>query len=441
LKTSLSKRLVASLSCVVLAAWIATAAFSYLDAKERIGAMLDDHLVQAASLLLGSDRTQAERPAVHWGDEGHALVYQGWGADGRLLFRSADAPAQPLSEVSEGFSLVERDGHLWRVFGGREDDLLVLVAEHAGFRGELASRIAQHLLHPVAFAIPLLAILILLAVRWGLAPLRLLAREVGSRAPTNLAPIDAKGAPAEVQPLVDALDSLFARVQAAVENERRFTADAAHELRTPLAAIRTHAEVAIGARDDAERARALGHVEEAVSRANRLIGQLLVLARLDASFAPPTRTRVSLERIAAEQVAEAAPEAARREINLGLLDPQGDPTAIGDPDLIAILLRNLVDNAIRHSPPGGTVDVSIQAEGDRVVLRVADAGPGLGLDERTKVLERFHRGRASREGSGIGLSIVARIAELHGAELSFSEGLHGRGLGVDVRLPASFSPP
>lgn len=440
MKTSLRRRLVASLSGVVLAAWITTAVFSYLDAKARIGAMLDDHLVQAASLLLGSDRDQSARPAVHWGDGDHALVYQGWSEDGRLLFRSADAPTAALSKNVEGFSEVEREGHRWRVFGAAENGLLVLVAEHAGFRGELAASIVRHLLHPVAFAIPILAALIMLAVGWALGPLRTLTNEVARRDPSNLEALGAEGAPAEVRPLVVALDSLFARVHAAVQNERRFTADAAHELRTPLAAIHTHAEVALGAREEAERERALARVTEAVSRADRLVGQLLVLARLDTRTGPPSRDPVPLDRIASEQVAELAPEAAQKGINLGLLETHGDPAVAGDPSLIGILLRNLVDNAVRYTPAGETVDVSVRAEGGRVLLRVADSGPGLGPEERSRIVERFHRGQGSGEGSGIGLSIVARIAELHGARLTFSDGLEGRGLAVEVSFPTAFSP-
>ncbi|HEY0838885.1 MAG TPA: ATP-binding protein, partial [Vulgatibacter sp.] len=408
MKTSLRLRLVASISGVVLAAWITTAVFSFLDARDRIGAMLDDHLVQAAGLLLGSDREQAARPAVHWGDEGHSLVFQGWSTEGRLLFRSADAPAAPLSEIEEGFSEVERAGHRWRVFAATESGLRVMVAEHAGFRGELAASVARHLVHPVAFAIPILAALIVLAVRWALGPLRSLADEVGRRDPSNLEPLGAGGAPAEVTPLVVALDSLFRRVSASVENERRFTADAAHELRTPLAAIQTHAEVALGARDGEERRQALVNVTEAVSRADRLVGQLLVLARLDARTGPAALVPLALDRLAAEQVAESAPEASRKGINLGLLETRGDPTVPCDPDLVAILLRNLVDNAVRYTPRGETIDISVRAEGDRVVLRVADSGPGLAPDERSRILERFRRGRASGEGSGIGLSIVAR---------------------------------
>lgn len=440
---SLRLRLSAAVGGTVLVAWLATAALSYLDARARIGAMLDDHLVQAATLLLTAGGAEGVRPPLHWGHghERHSLVYQGFAPDGRLLFRSADAPGAPLAPAAEGYSEVVRAGERWRVFGMSAPDgsLRVQVAEHAGFRGELAASVARHLLWPLLVALPLLALLVWLSVQWGLAPLRALAGEVARREPESLAPLDARDAPVEVRPLVGALDALFLRVRGTVEQARRFTADAAHELRTPLAAIRTHAEVARAARDDAERARALEFVGEGIDRSSRLVEQLLVLARLDARARLGGGTQVELRALAARQVAEAAALASDRGVNLGLVE--GEEARVGgDADLLGVLVRNLVDNAIRYTPRGGRVDVSVAADGERAVLRVADSGPGVPAEERAQVLERFHRGRgASGEGSGLGLSIVARIAELHGASLDFGEGLGGAGLGVTVAFPRATS--
>jgi two-component system, OmpR family, sensor histidine kinase QseC len=441
MKSSLSRRLLVSLGSVVLAAWIATALFSYLDARDRIGSMLDDHLVQAAHLLLsqGVHSDEPVRAPAHWGEAeaGHSLVYQGFGDDGRLLFHSADAPQTPLSDRSEGFTLVERDGALWRVYGARSPDtgVRVQVAEHAAFRDELAGSIARHLLQPLAFALPILAALIWLSVRWGLSPLRALAEEVRRRRPTNSTALDASDAPAEARPLVAALNALFRRVAASVESERRFTADAAHELRTPLAAIQTHAEVALAAQDDAERKRALAHVTQGTQRASRLIAQLLTLARLDARAAAPQLALVDVSELAALQVAESAPSASRKGVNLGLAE-DSEPAAMApaESELLDVLIRNLVDNALRYTPAGGRVDVSVRTTADRVVVRVVDSGPGIEPEERPRVLERFYRGRAQgEEGSGLGLSIVARIAELHRAELTLDDA-PGGGLSAAVCL-------
>ncbi len=440
--TSLRARLLVSLSAVVLTAWVTTAFFSYVDARDRIGSMLDDHLVQAAQLILSLSRPEdaPTRPPPHWGseEEGHSLVYQGWSHDDRLLFRSADAPTSPLSTTAEGFSQVERGGQAWRVFGmrGHEEGLRVLVAEHAGFRNELAGSVARHLLHPVVLALPLLAALIWLSVRWALSPLRAVANEVARREPNNLVPLDERQAPAEVRPLVGALDALFGRVGALVESERRFTADAAHELRTPLAAIQTNAEVALAARDDAERRLALAHVTEGTQRATRLVGQLLLLARLDARTTAP-ETVVSLKELCARRLAEAAPFAASKGVSIGLTEADEEDAKVrGDADLLGVLVRNLVDNAIRYAPHGGNVDVRVERQHGVGLVRVTDDGPGIPAEERPRILERFYRGRPSgEEGSGLGLSIAARIAELHGAKLSLGEGPDGRGLAIQFAIP------
>ncbi|MBI2394819.1 MAG: sensor histidine kinase N-terminal domain-containing protein [Deltaproteobacteria bacterium] len=444
---SLRTRLLLSLSAVVLTAWVTTAIFSYVDARDRIGTMLDEHLVQAAHLLIhvGGRSDAPVRPPAHWGaeHEGHSLVYQGWSDDGRLLFRSANAPIGPLSERAEGFSIIERDGAPFRVYGLRSphDGVRVQVAEHASFRNELAASVARHLLHPVVFALPVLAALIWLSVRWGLAPLQSLADEVRRREPDNLVPLDEAHAPAEAQPLVVALAALFRRVAASIESGRRFTADAAHELRTPLAAIQTNAEVALASRDDDERQRALTRVTEGTERATRLVTQLLLLARLDARATPPPDAPVRLTELAARHLAEAAPFAASKTVGIGLSeDTDPDALARGDADLLGVMIRNLVDNAIRYTPRGGSVDVSIRTEGERVLLKVSDDGPGVPAEERPRMLERFHRGRGTgAEGSGLGLSIVARIAELHDAELSLGEGLRGRGISVRIGLARALS--
>lgn len=441
MKASLHGRLLVALGLTVLAAWSATAFFSFLDARSRIGTMLDDHLVQAANLLSShraSENGQPD-PPLRWGpaEEGHTLVYQGFDDHGRLVFRSSDAPRTSLADLVDGFSEVERSGVRWRVYTttARDGTLRLQVAEHAGFRSELAASVARHLLHPVAIAIPILALLIWLAVRWGLAPLQSLARDVTQREPHSLVPLDPRGAPSEARPLVIALDTLFSRVAALVEKERRFTADAAHELRTPLAAIQTHAEVALASRAGDEVREALAHVIEGTQRASRLVEQLLVLARLDARSAPPPSAHVPLAALVAQKIAEAAPLAARRRINLGL-EEADDARVTGDADLLGVLVRNLVDNAVRYVEPGGRVDVLVRADGERVTLTVADDGPGIPAEARARVLERFYRARQSDEdGSGLGLSIVARIAELHRAPLTLSSGIGERGLGVRISLP------
>lgn len=439
---SLRRRLLGILSAVILTAWLATAVFSYLDARQKIDEVLDAHLAQSAALLLallakaGPHQPVAD-PVADVGD----VAFRALDAAGRTILRSPRFPDLPPDAAVGGFADVTVAGTRWRVHGVRDEatERVVQVAEPYGPRIELARSVVSHLLHPVWIALPLLAVLIWLSVRWGLAPLLSLAQQLKLRDPGKLEALSEGDAPQEARPLIEALNALFARVTAMQERERRFAADAAHELRTPLAAIRTHAEVAHAARTVEERRRALESVLKGTERAAHLVDQLLVLARLEPQGAPPSAMRVMLRDVAARAVAECAPLAAARNVDLGLSDAEAMPAVVhGDADLLAVLARNLVDNAVRYVGEGGRVDVSVLPAATGASLVVADDGPGLPAEERPRVFDRFYRSLGTgQEGSGLGLSIVARIAELHGATIALGPGLCGRGLSVTVGFPAA----
>ncbi|MEZ5614185.1 MAG: ATP-binding protein [Rhodocyclaceae bacterium] len=439
---SLRRRLLVLLLGTVLAAWLATALFTYFDARHEIGEMLDTHLAQSAGLIaaqleheIEDDREEAVPRQYKYERK---IAFQVWDRKGRLLLRSASAPESRLQSRPEGYGDAVIDGKRWRIFSRWDErrHYLVQVGERYEFREELAQSVAGHLLHPLYFALPALALLIWLAVGAGLAPLAGVAREVARRAPDNLAPLDAGRSPREVLPLVGALNALFARLKDSLEQERRFTADAAHELRTPLAAVKTQAQVALGARDEAERGRALENVVAGADRAARLTEQLLVLARLDPQTALAPGQRVDLQALAEQGVAETASAAAAKSVELGLAAGAAAPVP-GDAVLLAVLLRNLLDNAVRYTPPGGEAEVSVQSVPDAVLLTVTDNGPGIPPDERASAFERFRRVLGSgEEGSGLGLSIVRRIADLHRAAVSLETGPGGRGLKVEVRFPS-----
>jgi two-component system sensor histidine kinase QseC len=366
------------------------------------------------------------------------IAFQVWDRSDALLLRSASAPETRLSERDEGYADAVIDGKRWRIFSRRDESgrYVVQVGERYELRDELAESVAGHLMHPLAVALPVLALLIWFAVGAGLAPLGRLAAEVGRRAPDNLAPLEESRTPREVRPLLGALNTLFARLRALLEQERRFTADAAHELRTPLAAVKTQAQVALGAVDAEERARALAHVVTGTDRAAHLVEQLLMLARLDPQTALAQARPASLRDLAAECVAAQAPAAAQKNVGVGLA-AEDDGLIAGDSTLLAVLLRNLVDNAVRYSPAGGEIEVSIGREDGTVVLRVTDNGPGIPEAERSRVFERFYRVLGSgEEGSGLGLSIVKRIADLHRASIALAAGPGGRGLKMSVAFPA-----
>lgn len=443
MKPSLRRRLLLLLSGAVLVAWGATALFTYFDARQQIGQMLDAHLVQSAGLIAAQTEHEiagdADLTVPRQYKQESKIAFQVWDRSAALRWRSANAPQAHLSAQDEGFSDATIDGERWRIFSRWDESgrYVVQVGERFELRDELAQSVASHLLHPLAVALPVLAILIWLSVNAGLLPLGAVARQVQRRAPDNLAPLGEQAVPREVSPLVQALNALFARLRASFEQERRFTADAAHELRTPLAGVKTQAQVALAASSGEERRRALSNVVLGVDRATHLVEQLLVLARLDPQAALPGAMPVALHELAAACIAEQAQAAADKGVDLAL-ESADEAVVLGDQTLLSVLLRNLLDNAIRYSPAASEVEVSITPAHGVVTLRVTDNGPGIPHGERDRVFDRFYRVIGSAgEGSGLGLSIVKRIADLHHATLRLSQGSGGRGLAVEVSFPAT----
>ena len=460
---SLRGRLLALLLGAMALAWAVVVASSYVDARHEINEMLDAHLAQSAALLIAQAghegphglalrerRRGGENHDEPEGDEDRRVdivapahryerrvAFQIWEEGGGLRLRSASAPAVRLAAEEQGFSDVLLQGDRWRVFSRRDAfrHLLVQVGERYEFRDSLAKSIAGNLLDPLWVALPALALLVWFGVGRGLSPLVRVNQQLASRAPDYLDPVDAGGAPAEVQPLIDTLNRLLSRVRTALESERRFTADAAHELRTPLAALKTQAQVASAAGDEGVRRHALEQLAAGCDRASHLVEQLLTLARLDPQQAPARFAPVDLRAVASGVVAEVAPAALAKDIELGLAESGGAPVQ-GDGAMLAVLVRNLVDNAVRYTQPAGEVAVSVEAVAGHVQLLVSDNGPGIPLEERAKVGQRFYRVLGSGEsGSGLGLSIVRRICELHGAVMSLTDAAGGRGLSVRVSFP------
>ena len=441
---SLRRRLLGLLLTGATFGWAAALAFSYQDAHHEIDEIFDANLVQVAQLLLAlaseydDDDDIALLPADFHKYQ-KKIAFQLWDEEGHLLLRSRHAPREPLTNQM-GFSEGQgQDGRRWRYFSqwDKERDLRAVVAEDHVVREELAGHIASRLHVPALFGLPLLTAWIWFAIRQGLAPVRAIATQVAQREPQNLAPIRPSSAPTELRPLLAALNSLLGRIDQALDNERRFTADAAHELRTPLAALAIQAKVAARARNAEERDHALARIGEGSRRASHLVEQLLTLARLDPA-AYVTDTTARLDVIAAEVCADQAAGALAKDIRLEL-EPGDGARVRGNADLLRILLRNLVDNALRYTPAGGQILVIIDREQDRIRLSVSDNGPGIPPDQRTQALKRFHRlADQEIEGSGLGLSIVARIAELHGARLQLSDGLRTESCPPGLRVSLSF---
>ncbi|HEY6096062.1 MAG TPA: ATP-binding protein [Gallionellaceae bacterium] len=436
-RASLRQRLLALVLAVIAVVWLGTAAFTYHDASEEFDEVLDGHLAQAAALIVVQashdlDELETEHaPLLH--KYSRRVAFQVWDQEHRLRLHSANAPQQPLADQESGFSDTTIEGKRWRVFSSRDESgqFLIHVAERTEVRDELARHIARNLLQPLLISLPLLAILLWLAVARGLQPLTSLARQIEQREPDNLAALDATAAPREVMPLIGRLNRLFARIAASLQKERRFTADAAHELRTPVAAIKAQAQVARAATSAEERNHALDNAILGCDRAAHLIEQLLTLARMDAldgsSIVP-----CQLRSIAAETIALLAPAALEKNVRLELLTDE-EATVRGNPELLRVLLRNLIDNSIRHSPAGTSVQVGIASTAGAASLSVCDDGPGIPAEERDRVMERFYRPLGTQaSGSGLGLSIVKRIAEIHDAAIRMGPAKNERGLCVTV---------
>lgn len=425
---SLKRRLLGWLLIGTSLGWTGVMGFTYVNGHREIDTLFDAQMVQQAqTLLVLAGEYDDDDDIAHLEPIGHkyqqSLIFQLWDDEGHLLLRSAHAPQTPLT-IQNGFSESSESGKpAWRYYSQWDNhrQLRAIVGEAHVVRENLSGQIAHGLLLPALTSIPLLGAWIWFVTWGGFRPLNQIAAALKERNAENLEPLRPQTAPNEIRPLVDAVNSLLDRLAHSLEKERRFTADAAHELRMPLAAMVTQAQVAHRSRDSGEREHALAQIEISGQRAARLIEQLLTLARLDPALATMPSAPVRLDRLAAEVCAELGAAALARNINLEL-DAPGSSGIDGYVDLLRALLRNLLDNAVRYTPEGGTIVVSLAAH----QLRIADSGPGIPEAQREVALKRFRRlTEQSTEGSGLGLAIVARIAELHGMALRFADNKPG----------------
>jgi two-component system sensor histidine kinase QseC len=431
-----NRLLLLALSTVVLA-WGGAVTFTYYDARNEMNELLDAHLAQAAVLIVAQSSHELDEIEIEHTMMPHKysprLAFQVW-QDGRILrIHSVNAPSQPLAKKQRGFSDSIIDGNSWRVFSSWDSsgDNLIQVAELNDVRDQLSSTIANNLLRPMLISLPLLALLLWASVSQGLRPLVRLTAEVARRKPDNLAPLDAKSAPMEVVPLIERLNRLFESIAESMLKERRFTADAAHELRTPVAAIKAQVQVAQGATSKEDRIHSLDNAIIGCERATHLIEQLLTLSRAD-TIGIDVSELCQLRSIAAETIAMLVPAALDRGVRIELL-AEDEATLRGNPVLLRVLLRNLLDNSVKHTAPGTTVQVDIKENETTLSLSVSDDGPGLPAPERAKVSERFYRPMGTQSsGSGLGLSIVKRIAEVHRASMLIEPVRDEKGLRVTV---------
>jgi two-component system sensor histidine kinase QseC len=442
---SLQKRLVTRVLGLMVLVWLIISVLAWDDVHHEMEELFDAHLAQAAAFV----RQQA--PLVDFGSVVEVPILNQYAPrvafqvfhQGRLVTRSRNAQTEPMAPNTDGFSTLRlSDGALWRVFATHVEGspLQVYVGEKVTLREDILWAMLASVLWPQILALPLLGLAAWWSVRSVLAPLRQLGALLHRRQPDSLAPVVLQDTPTEMRSAVEALNALLQRIGGMVESERRFTADAAHELRTPIAAIRAQAQVALGAGGDtAQRERALRTTLAGCDRATRLVEQLLTLARMEAApatAAPPYNLTEVAWRVAAEL---APPAMARRQVLE--LDMKGPCAVQADPLLLEMLLRNLIDNAQRYSPDGARIAVSVLASDGYAVLRVADNGPGMSDEAMAQFGRRFYRELGTgQSGSGLGWSIVQRIAEVSGGEAQVSRSsVHG-GLLVSVRWPMASEP-
>lgn len=435
---SLGARLTGALLLAVLAFAALQAAVTYRTARAETEALFDAQMQRIALSLSGSlgagalsdDAPAAETPAAR------EMIIQIWRADGVMLYRSPQGRLLPPQTVI-GFSDTVAGGEPYRIYALRTATQVVQVAQQTEARGRMAGQLALRAVLPVALLAPVLMLIVWWVVGRAIGPIERVRRQVAARRPDDLAPLPTAGLPAEVRPLVGEMNGLLTRLSAAWDALTHFTADAAHELRSPLAALRLQAQSLQRAPDDATRAIATERLLAGIDRATRLVEQLLALARQEGAGEGAELVSLDLTALARNALADAEPEAARHAIALTLDAPTAHVVLRADEAALAVLLRNLLGNALRHTPPRGQVRVGVREEASVIDLTVEDSGPGIAPDERARVLDRFYRVPGTPgHGSGLGLAIVRAIAERHGAALTLDASPTLGGLRVMLRWPA-----
>ncbi|WP_412179322.1 ATP-binding protein [Variovorax paradoxus] len=423
------------LAAIVLAAG-AQALVAYRTVLKEADEIFDYHMQQMALSLRAGLPPSAAVGGLGGAEQNFDFVVQVWTADGVRIFESADQAALPQLAVL-GFADVRARGTTYRVFSMQTRGLVIQVAQDMAARQHMAGTLALRTVAPVALMAPLLMLVVWWVVSRSLAPVARVRTQVASRQADDLSPVSEEKLPDEVRPLVQELNLLFDRVRQAFEAQKHFVADAAHELRSPLAALKLQVQGLQRASDDGARELAIGRLVAGIDRATRLVEQMLALARHEASMAagaPPEP--VVLAEVARLAVSDAVAAAQARRIDIGIARADEGATVKGQSEALRMLLRNLLENAVKYTPEEGRVDIAIARLDDAVELSVDDSGPGLPPTERERVLDRFYRsGEPQAPGSGLGLSIVKSIAELHGASVALDASPSLGGLRVVVRFP------
>ena len=432
---SLRTRLLRFLLAAITLTALAQAVIAYRSARSEADEIFDYHMQQMAMSLRAGLPMGSPQGRTPEGEESYDFVVQVWTSDGLRVFQSGSLALPPRAEP--GFSNVRARGTTYRVFSMPAGAQVIQVAQDMAAREEMAGALALRILLPIALMAPLLMLIAWWVVSGSLAPVARVRRQVAQRQADDLTEVSAAGLPEEIRPLVLELNLLFARVRQAFDAQKSFVADAAHELRSPLAALRLQVQGLQRATDGASRDLAVSRLTAGIDRATRLVEQLLVLARHQAGASDGVAARpVVLADLVRQAVADVNAEALAHRIDVGVT--QADDAALrGYPEALRILVRNLLDNAVKYTPEGGRIDVEVRRADGKIRLVVEDSGPGIPEGDRDRVLDRFYRVAGSPgSGSGLGLAIVKSIADLHGARLALDRSQSLGGLRVALAFPA-----
>jgi two-component system, OmpR family, sensor histidine kinase QseC len=394
-----------------------------------------------AALVVPVVGRDEEKREVHAHTHELNVGYQVFDLQNRMRLATANLAKLPFPAVPEsGFTSTDFDGFRWRIFTlvDRAGGVVIRMAERDASRHDIGDALSLNLGLTQLLGLPLLALLTGWAVRRGLSPLKRLTQALAARSPGSRQPIRLERAPEELQPVVEALNTQFERLEDALERERRFSADVAHELRTPLASTMIHLDAAMSTQVAPNTKVALLSAQAGLARLARRIEQLLALARLEEKAAAGQRSEINLIEVAMNVIDELAPLLGESGVDFAFNDHDDVLQVEGYEAALAALLRNLIENAMHHVPAGGQVQLSMERYGDKAVIEVIDNGPGIPAERRASVFARFHREvSSSGDGYGLGLSIVQRAAQLHDAAIELLDAPWGRGLRVRVVIPAT----
>lgn len=432
---SLRSRIVFILVNALIVSGLVTVWATYHSTRTEISAVFDEQLKQTALALVEKGGMEDFRRVVVVGQSpSHQLLVQIYDSHSNKLYLSSPHKPLPLAE-HPGFSDFElTKGEEWRQYASTIGTKIIQVAQPVKVRSDLAVSAAMHIVQPLMVLIPFLAIAIWFVIVQSLQPLNKAARAIALRSPTSLSPVPTEGMPYELKSLMDAFNNLIARLRESLSAQQRFASDAAHELRTPLAAIKLQAQLLSRAKTDELRAKYTERLQQGVARGVRLVEQLLTMARLDPEAAKKPMTKVDLATLA-QSVADDLSVAAEGK-NITLRAITQPIHVMGMEDALRLLITNLTDNALRYTPEGGRIEIGVACEGNGASISITDNGPGIAPEERKRVFERFYRALGTKvSGTGLGLAIVSRIVELHAGSIRIEDGFaHENDSGCGARF-------